>query len=169
MPRPPHSPWSDLPNNIWWWVQIMKLPTVHLSSFSCYFTPLRYFVLRYSFLRNFKRLPLFLDYESSSVTSMEMTTWVIKRRYEEEKLGNCLTETDTLCLRTFRQATHEFELGEKWTVRLTRHGVCWVTGTALEMPLTCCCAAAGQGFIISEGEAGCLQTASVLSLLSLPL
>jgi hypothetical protein len=28
-PCPPHSPWFDLPNNIRWWVQIMKLPTVH--------------------------------------------------------------------------------------------------------------------------------------------
>jgi hypothetical protein len=25
MPRPPHSPWFDLPNNIWWWVQIMNM------------------------------------------------------------------------------------------------------------------------------------------------
>jgi hypothetical protein len=41
MPCPPHSPWFDLPNNIWWWVQIMKLPTVQLSLFSCYFIPLR--------------------------------------------------------------------------------------------------------------------------------
>jgi hypothetical protein len=24
MPRPPHSPWLDLPNDIWGWVQIMK-------------------------------------------------------------------------------------------------------------------------------------------------
>jgi hypothetical protein len=30
MPRPPHSPWFDLPINIWWWVQIMKLPIVQL-------------------------------------------------------------------------------------------------------------------------------------------
>jgi hypothetical protein len=28
MPRPPHSPWFHLPNNIWWWVQIMQLPVV---------------------------------------------------------------------------------------------------------------------------------------------
>jgi hypothetical protein len=41
MPCPPHSPWFDLPNNIWWWVQIMKLPTVQLSPFSRYFLPLR--------------------------------------------------------------------------------------------------------------------------------
>jgi hypothetical protein len=20
MPRPPHSPWVDLPNSIWWWI-----------------------------------------------------------------------------------------------------------------------------------------------------
>jgi hypothetical protein len=41
MPRPPHSPWFDLPNTIWWWVQIMKLPTVQLSALSRYFIPLR--------------------------------------------------------------------------------------------------------------------------------
>jgi hypothetical protein len=29
MPCPP--PWFDLPNNIWWWVQVMKLPIVQLS------------------------------------------------------------------------------------------------------------------------------------------
>jgi hypothetical protein len=28
MSRPPHSPWLDLPNDIWGWVQIMKLLTV---------------------------------------------------------------------------------------------------------------------------------------------
>jgi hypothetical protein len=37
MPCPPHSPWFELPNNIWWWVQIMKLHTVQLSAFSRYF------------------------------------------------------------------------------------------------------------------------------------
>jgi hypothetical protein len=31
MPRPPHSPWFDLPYNIWWWVQTMKLPIVQLN------------------------------------------------------------------------------------------------------------------------------------------
>jgi hypothetical protein len=36
-----HSPWFCLPNNIWWWVQIMKLPIVQLSLFSRYFIPLR--------------------------------------------------------------------------------------------------------------------------------
>jgi hypothetical protein len=41
MPRPPHSPWFDLPNNIWWWVQIMKHPIVQLSPLSHYFIPLR--------------------------------------------------------------------------------------------------------------------------------
>jgi hypothetical protein len=25
MPRPPHSPWSHLPNDIWWWVQARNL------------------------------------------------------------------------------------------------------------------------------------------------
>jgi hypothetical protein len=41
MPRPPHSPWFDLPNDICWWLQIMKLLTVQLSPFSRYFIPLR--------------------------------------------------------------------------------------------------------------------------------
>jgi hypothetical protein len=36
MSRPPHSPWLDLPNDIWGWVQIMKPLTVHLPPFSCY-------------------------------------------------------------------------------------------------------------------------------------
>jgi hypothetical protein len=39
MSCPPHSPWLDLPNNIWWGVQNMKLLTVQLSPFSCYFIP----------------------------------------------------------------------------------------------------------------------------------
>jgi hypothetical protein len=33
MPRPPHSPWPDLPNDIWGWVQIMKFLTVQLPPF----------------------------------------------------------------------------------------------------------------------------------------
>jgi hypothetical protein len=41
MPRPPHSPWFDVPNNIWWWIQITKLPIVQLSPFSRYFIPHR--------------------------------------------------------------------------------------------------------------------------------
>jgi hypothetical protein len=41
MPWPPHSPWFYLPNNIWWWVQIMTLCTVQLPPLSCYFIPLR--------------------------------------------------------------------------------------------------------------------------------
>jgi hypothetical protein len=39
MPRPPHSPWFVLPNIIWWWVQIMKLPILQLSQFSRYIIP----------------------------------------------------------------------------------------------------------------------------------
>jgi hypothetical protein len=31
MPCPSHSPWFNLPNDIWWWVQIMEL---HVSWFS---------------------------------------------------------------------------------------------------------------------------------------
>jgi hypothetical protein len=31
MPRPPHFPRFDLPNDMWWRVQIMKLPIVQLS------------------------------------------------------------------------------------------------------------------------------------------
>jgi hypothetical protein len=38
---PPRSSGFDLPNNIWWCVQIMKLPTVQLSLFSRPFIPLR--------------------------------------------------------------------------------------------------------------------------------
>jgi hypothetical protein len=50
MPRPPHSPSFDLPNNIWRWVQIMKLPTVQLSPFSRYFIPLLGPVIHFSTL-----------------------------------------------------------------------------------------------------------------------
>jgi hypothetical protein len=39
MPRPPHFPWFDLPNNIWGWVQNMKLLTVQLPP------SFRYFIL----------------------------------------------------------------------------------------------------------------------------
>jgi hypothetical protein len=41
MPPPPNSPWFDLLNNIWWWVQFMKLPIVLLSPFSRYIILLR--------------------------------------------------------------------------------------------------------------------------------
>jgi hypothetical protein len=41
MHRPPHSPWLNLPNEIWGWVQIMKLLILLLPPFSCYFVPLR--------------------------------------------------------------------------------------------------------------------------------
>jgi hypothetical protein len=47
LPCVPHVPpisfsLTDLANNIWWWVQIMKLPIVQLPPFSCYFfIPLR--------------------------------------------------------------------------------------------------------------------------------
>jgi hypothetical protein len=41
MPRPPHSPWFDLPNNIWGGVQNMKLLIVQLPPFSRHLIPLR--------------------------------------------------------------------------------------------------------------------------------
>jgi hypothetical protein len=41
MPCPPHSPWFYLPNGNWGQVQIMKLPTLQLPPFHCYFIPLR--------------------------------------------------------------------------------------------------------------------------------
>jgi hypothetical protein len=34
--RAPHSPWFDVPNNIWGGVQNMKLLIVKLPPFSCY-------------------------------------------------------------------------------------------------------------------------------------
>jgi hypothetical protein len=40
MPHPPHSPWFEVPNNIWGRVQILKLLAVQLPSFSCHFIPL---------------------------------------------------------------------------------------------------------------------------------
>jgi hypothetical protein len=40
-PPPPRSTLFDQPNNVWWWVQIMKLHIVHLSPFSYYLIPLR--------------------------------------------------------------------------------------------------------------------------------
>jgi hypothetical protein len=41
MPRPPHSPWLYLPNDIWGWVQIMKFLIVQLPPFSRHLIPLR--------------------------------------------------------------------------------------------------------------------------------
>ena len=41
MPRPSHSSWLDHPNNVWWRVKIIKLPTLQSSPFPCYFVPLR--------------------------------------------------------------------------------------------------------------------------------
>jgi hypothetical protein len=41
MPRPPHSHWLDLPNEIWGWVQIMKFLIVQLPPFSRHLIPLR--------------------------------------------------------------------------------------------------------------------------------
>jgi hypothetical protein len=40
MPCPPHFPWLSLLNDIWGWVQNMKLLIVQLSSFSRYFVSL---------------------------------------------------------------------------------------------------------------------------------
>jgi hypothetical protein len=37
LPCVPHYPWFDLPNDIRGWVQIMKLLTLQLPSFLCYF------------------------------------------------------------------------------------------------------------------------------------
>jgi hypothetical protein len=41
MSRLPHSLWFDLPSNIWGGIQTMKLLTVQLPPFSCYFILLR--------------------------------------------------------------------------------------------------------------------------------
>jgi hypothetical protein len=41
MSLPHHSPWFHLSNDIWGWVQVMKLPSVQLPSFSSSFIPLR--------------------------------------------------------------------------------------------------------------------------------
>jgi hypothetical protein len=41
MPRPSHSPWLDLPNDIWGWAQIMKFLIVQLPPFSRHLIPLR--------------------------------------------------------------------------------------------------------------------------------
>jgi hypothetical protein len=44
MSRPPHSPWLDLPNDIWGWVQIIKLLIVQLHPFS-YFPKMKVLLL----------------------------------------------------------------------------------------------------------------------------
>jgi hypothetical protein len=41
MPCPTHSPWLDLPNDIWGWVQIMEFLIVQLPPFSRPLIPLR--------------------------------------------------------------------------------------------------------------------------------
>jgi hypothetical protein len=41
MPRPPHSPWLDLPDDVWKWVQVMKLLIVQLPSFFRHIISLR--------------------------------------------------------------------------------------------------------------------------------
>jgi hypothetical protein len=41
MPCIPHPPCLDLPNDIWGWVQFMKLLIVQLPPFSWYFIRLR--------------------------------------------------------------------------------------------------------------------------------
>jgi hypothetical protein len=38
MPCPSHLPWHDLPNDIYWWVQIMKFLTVQLPPFPRHIT-----------------------------------------------------------------------------------------------------------------------------------
>jgi hypothetical protein len=59
MPCPPHSPWFDLPNNIWWWVEIMKLPIVQLSPFFSYFIPLGSNILTTLFSDTLRLCPSF--------------------------------------------------------------------------------------------------------------
>jgi hypothetical protein len=42
MSLPPHSPWLDLPNDIWGWAQVIKFLTVQLPPFSCHIIPLTF-------------------------------------------------------------------------------------------------------------------------------
>jgi hypothetical protein len=69
MPRPPLSPWFDLPTDICGWVQNVKLLAVQLPSFSCYFVPLtsKYSPLVYA--------PL-LMWESKSHTHTKQNNWL---------------------------------------------------------------------------------------------
>jgi hypothetical protein len=64
-PCPPHSPWFDLPNEVWGWVQIMKLSTVQPSPFSAYYIPLR---SKYS-----PQHPVLKSYQSSHSFSVQRT------------------------------------------------------------------------------------------------
>jgi hypothetical protein len=41
MPCPPHSPWLEVPNGIWGWVQIMKFLVMQLPPFSRHLVPFR--------------------------------------------------------------------------------------------------------------------------------
>jgi hypothetical protein len=41
MPRPSHSSWFDYPNNIWWWVQVIKFLVMQSSPLPCRLVPLR--------------------------------------------------------------------------------------------------------------------------------
>jgi hypothetical protein len=41
MPRLSHSSWFDHPNNMWWWVQTIKLLAMTISPIPCHLVPLR--------------------------------------------------------------------------------------------------------------------------------
>jgi hypothetical protein len=62
MSRPPHSPWFNLSNDIWIWVQIMKLLIVQLPPLSCYVSPLR---SKYSSQNPVLKHPLLLLWETT--------------------------------------------------------------------------------------------------------
>jgi hypothetical protein len=41
LPCPSYSPWFDHSNNIWWSIQVTKLPIMQSSPALCHFLPLR--------------------------------------------------------------------------------------------------------------------------------
>jgi hypothetical protein len=76
MPCRPHSPRFDLPNNIWWWVQIMKLPTVQLLPFSRYFIHLRSKGLNDHLLQNRLLSFIFLCLVNNSCCPHTLCIWL---------------------------------------------------------------------------------------------
>jgi hypothetical protein len=79
IPCPPHSPWLDLPNDVWKWVKIMKPLTVQLPPFSYYIITLR---SKYSYqnpvLKHLLSPPIMWETEFHTHTKQVAKLWCSK-------------------------------------------------------------------------------------------